>query len=247
MGKVTEQLTENKTKGKKLRVYCPDCKREKAHIVVVSADMEASEEFSEDSWISSVDNYQVIQCQCGNLSFRHLNWFSEYQDYDWSGHTERLYPKVSADSWVVKEFGNVPQTLRRIYRESIETFNNECFTLCAAGLRGIVEGICAAQSVKDGPIEIKGKDGVPKTVRSKKLDGKIAGLCEKGILTKACADHLHEHRFLGNDAVHELAQPSAHELKLAIEIIEHTLEQLYEIPEKAKRLNRERAYRKSRD
>ena len=74
--------------------------------------------------------------------------------------------------------------------------------------------------------------------------GRIAGLQEKGILTQNNAQTLHEHRCMGNAAVHELARPSVDELRLAIEIIEHILEQLYEIPEKAIELKRAVACRK---
>jgi hypothetical protein len=245
-GKITEKLTENKTKGVEVRVYCPECNREQNHIVVVSADMDWSQDFSEDCWISSEDNYQVIQCKCGHLSFRHSSWFSEYEDHDSSGRTEKIYPELDADSLPVKDFKSVPDIVCRIYEETIKALNNECLTLCAGGLRGIVEGICADKAVKSGLVEQVQKDGSIKMVRSKHLDGKISGLCEKGILTKKRAEALHEHRFLGNEAVHQLAQPSMPELKLAIEIIEHTLEELYELPEKADALKRKRTARVSR-
>ena len=55
---------------------------------------------------------------------------------------------------------------------------------------------------------------------------------------------LHQHRYLGNEAVHELKAPSSDELRLAIEIIEHVVEQLYEIPQKAVALKRTIAERK---
>ena len=44
--------------------------------------------------------------------------------------------------------------------------------------------------------------------------------------------------------MHELARPSAEELKSAVEIVEHVLEQLYELPEKAEELRRAVARRK---
>jgi hypothetical protein len=49
---------------------------------------------------------------------------------------------------------------------------------------------------------------------------------------------LHEHRYLGNEAVHELARPTEEVLQLAIEIVEHMFESLYEIPEKAEDLRK---------
>lgn len=52
-------------------------------------------------------------------------------------------------------------------------------------------------------------------------------------MTKQSVKILHGQRYLGNEAVHMLARPSKSELKLAIEIIEHTLDHLYDVPEKA--------------
>jgi hypothetical protein len=63
------------------------------------------------------------------------------------------------------------------------------------------------------------------------------------LLTESSSQTLHEYRYLGNDAVHELARPSDDELRLAIDIIELTLEQLYELPEKAEELRRATARR----
>ncbi len=143
-----------------------------------------------------------------------------------------------------KDFYYVPPKLRRIYRETIDCFNNDALTLCAAGLRAIIEGICADQGISKGPVTIKLKDGSTKIETHSNLEGKIAGLCEKGILTQASTEILHEHRSLGNDAVHELDQPSTAELGYAIDIIEVTLETLYELPEKADSLRSLKAKRK---
>ena len=154
-----------------------------------------------------------------------------------------VYPKRSDKTLAVKDYYNVPNTLRRIYRETIECFNNDALTLCAAGLRAIIEGICADQNIQDGPVLITKPDGSTETKRKDNLEGKIAGLGEKGIVAQKNATILHQHRFLGNEAVHELAQPSSDELTLATEIIEHILDALYEMPDKAEELQRIRAKR----
>lgn len=191
------------------------------------------------------DRYQVIECQgCETVSFRHASWFSEAQDYDDDGTTERVYPRRNKDALSARPYHNVPSNLRRIYTELIDCFNNDSSTLCAAGLRALVEGICAQQGIIDGPVEAPAKGGGTQIVRRDNLEGRIAGLQEKGLLTQPSAQTLHEHRYLGNSAVHELARPSADELKLAIEIVEHVLEQLYELPEKAAELHRATAHRK---
>ncbi|KAB0671066.1 DUF4145 domain-containing protein [Oryzomonas sagensis] len=237
-GKISENMVENKTKGRELQAYCPDCRRDREHVVVVSVDTYFSEDFNEYSGISAEDNYQVIKCRCGCLSFRHLNWFSEFQDQEASGYTEILYPPRKPDSLPVKKFQNVPTLISKIYEETIKTFNDGSYTLCAAGLRVIVEGICEVNGVKDGPVTRQQKDGSDKDCRSNRLEGKIYGLCEKDILTKKSADMLHEHRFLGNGAVHDLAEPGERELRIAIELIEHILEDIFVMPQKAETLKK---------
>ncbi|WP_174876054.1 DUF4145 domain-containing protein [Vogesella oryzae] len=238
---ITEKkATENGTKGKIVSVHCIECKRSTRHLVTVSLDKTGSESNEREGWsVDWSDRYQVIECQgCETVSFRHQSWFSEAQDFDDDGTTERVYPLRNKDAINPRPYHNVPSNLRRIYTELIDCFNNDSPTLCAAGLRALVEGVCAQQGIADGPVELPAKGGGTQVVRRDNLEGRIAGLQEKGLLTQSSAQTLHEHRYLGNSAVHELARPSSDELKLAIEIVEHVLDQLYELPEKAAELHR---------
>lgn len=238
---ITEKkATENGTKGKIVSVHCIECKRSTRHLVTVSLDKTGSESNEREGWrVDWSDRYQVIECQgCETVSFRHRSWFSEAQDFDDDGTTERVYPLRNKDAINPRPYHNVPSNLRRIYTELIDCFNNDSPTLCAAGLRALVEGVCAQQGIADGPVELPAKGGGTQVVRRDNLEGRIAGLQEKGLLTQSSAQTLHEHRYLGNSAVHELARPFSDELKLAIEIVEHVLEQLYELPEKAAELHR---------
>lgn len=195
-----------------------------------------------------VDHYQVVQCEgCKGVSFRHAAWFSDDVDVEtgYDGRAEWLYPKRGANSLSCKDLPNVPTVLRRIYGEVIQCFNNDCLTLSAVGLRAVVEGVCADKSVLDGPVTKQKKGGGTHVVREGNLKAKIFGLHEPGILAESSAKILHEHRYLGNDAAHELMKPSIEELLLAIGIVEHTLEQLYEMPESAKQLKLQTAKRKT--
>lgn len=248
MSKTEVTFVENQSKGKILSIPCATCRRSTRHCVMGSLDETGAEHDQREGW--SVDwrnNFQIIQCQgCESVTFRHESWFSEDVDYESgdSGAVERLYPRRTAKSVTPKNFYNVPSNLRRIYLELVDCFNNDSSTLCAAGLRALVEGVCAQQGVSDGPVTALAKGGGTQTIRKNNLEGRIAGLQEKGILTLSSAQTLHEHRYLGNDAVHDLARPTEDELRLAIEIVEHTLEQLYELPEKAQELKRATARRK---
>ena len=239
------KVVENGTKDKIVSIHCIECKRATRHRIAVSLDKTGSETNKREGWsIDWSDRYQIAECQgCETVSFRHVNWFSEAQDFDDDGTSERIYPLRNKDALPARPFQNVPTNLRRIYTEIIDCFNNDSATLCAAGLRALVEGICAEQGISDGPVDAPAKGGGMKIVRRKDLEGRISGLQEKGLLTQASAQTLHEHRYLGNSAVHELARPSSDELKLAIEIVEHVMEQLYELPKKAAKLHRAIAHR----
>lgn len=246
MGKLSRTSESNKTKDQHLEVYCVVCKNETDHLVVQSFDTDLNEP---DEGFFAHMHYQIIQCQgCKTVSFRQNEWCSEWGgggDGLDNGTQTTLYPKRSNKMRETKTYFDAPNEVRRVYRETIESFNNELTTLCAAGLRAIVEGICADKCISKGPVEKLQKDGAKKIKREKTLEGKIAGLAEKGILTNKHAEMLHEHRFMGNEAVHELEAPSLDELTHAIEIIEHTLDALYEMPDKAEILRRMQSRRKN--
>lgn len=106
--------------------------------------------------------------------------------------------------------------------------------------------MCKENAITDGEIEIIKPDGTVSIKRVDTLQGKINGLHEKGKLTKENAENLHEHRFLGNSAIHELSVPKKDELSLAIEIIENVFDTLYEIPEKVSELRHKRLRKQSK-
>ncbi|PPD38326.1 MAG: hypothetical protein CTY16_20410 [Methylobacter sp.] len=253
MSEYTKSYEENKEKNKIIHVTCLKCKIPTRQKIVVSYDYSASayDDRSEQSvdWSSS---HQVIQCQgCMTISFRQVDWCSEdvcqIQEDEWEdGIVEKLFPERSNSKLSIKEFWEIPENLQRIYIETIDSFNNGSTILTAAGLRAIVEGLCASLGIINGPITKTNTDGTSQLIRNKKLEGKIAGLHEKGFLTEKSAEILHEHRYLGNDAVHELRQPSKEELRLAIEIIEHAFESIYQIPQKGDDLKVKRIKRTDR-
>lgn len=118
---------------------------------------------------------------------------------------------------------DVPSVLRRLYSETVDATNSDMKILGAAGIRGLIEGMCAVKGVVDGPPA----DG--KTARRSNLAGKIDGLVEAGLVLKNNAEHLHSMRLAGNEALHELQQPSSEELTLALDIAEHVMKQVFHI------------------
>lgn len=231
----------NKSVGDILQVICLTCKNRNRHKVMASIDQDGKEALGYDDWIFWKSKYQIIECQgCGTISFRIEH--SNSEDIDEFGHsvTELIYPKRTTETWNVKVFFNVPHNLDRIYNETIDCYNNENLTLCGAGVRALVEGLCNENRIVDGEIESTKRDGSKVKKRADNLQGRINGLAEKGKLTKENVEILHEHRFLGNTAIHDLSAPTKEELSLAITIIEHVFDNIYEIPEIATQLKNKR-------
>lgn len=222
-------------------MLCPECNRSTRHVVRQSFYDHWQSDDHPEYYVQGGTDYQIVECLgCRTVTFRTDGWFSE----DAEG-TIQLFPKRSNNTLVIKDFYEVPRKLRRIHKEIINSFNDDLLILCAAGLRSIIEGICDEKGIKDGPVELIDNGRIKKITRKTNLQGKISGLAEKNILTQSNAEMLHEHRFLGNEALHELSQPSVKELKLAIEIVEHMLENIYELPSKAKELRGFKGKRKN--
>ena len=216
-----------------MKIYCNICKGSTNHQVIKE---EAKQEDDNENQVSFYDNWQIIKCLgCEDISFRHVSSNSDDFDPDTEDAylNVKLYPIRGQNLLSIKPYYNVPTVVRNIYRETIDAYNNGLNLLCSGGLRAIIESICITENILNGEVEKIGKDNIKKLVRTKDLMGKINGLSEKGILTKNQALILHEHRYLGNDALHSLTAPSQKILRTAIEILENVLDSLYEINEKA--------------
>lgn len=229
-------MAENTTKNKEVRIICQNCQRETNHVVMNSIEVKGYEKAVDIHW---EEIYQIVKCLgCDTLSFRIEKSDSESWDPEYP-FTEVVYPKRSEEVLSNKTFFNLPYNINRVYKETIDCYNNDILTLCAAGIRALVEGICLENKIKDGPVEIIDTAGA-KQVRKETLEGKINGLHEKGILTKENASVLHDHRLLGNEVLHRMTYPTKKTLSLAINIIENILDSIYEIPFKSIRLKQSR-------
>jgi hypothetical protein len=241
MGNENEIITFGKTDGKEIKCTCPNCKKKMNHSVMQSVHVDGMDPEDQTDWRN---DFQIIQCLgCDAIHFRHLNYFSEYFDYDCNGTTEKLYPPIDEMHRNDRNYDMLPYNLENIYKETISSFNNSNHILCAIGIRAILEGICKDNEIKKGKVE-RIKAGVEVFQNSAQLDGKINGLNEKGIISNKQCKVLHELRFLGNDAVHDLSVPTKKEIGIALDIIEHMIDDIYDIPEKSKVLERKRETKK---
>jgi hypothetical protein len=231
-----------------IKTFCNVCKIEINHKICCcinsSGKTSASRDISMDGavheyFIEYEDSYQIIECTgCNTKSFRKMEWCSEYQDFDDPGIIESLYPSSNKNNRDVKEILETPYNIRETYKETITAYNNDLWVLAAAGLRSVLEGVCKHQNII--------KEVYPTTRKNKKdLYTKIEDLYQKGIITLQQKETLHELRYLGNSALHELEIPSKDDISLGIDIIENMLQNLYEIPIKKNMLTNKRVKREN--
>jgi len=224
-----------------MKSTCLKCNIETNHEVI--HEIEEETVIEEESWWEEY-RYQLVKCNgCDTVSFRKLynDAEREYHFSDYAGGEPtwnvETFPKRILESKDVYYLKDLPLSVDKIYSETVGSFYNDFSILCSIGLRSLIEGICKDKNISQGiVIDRKGKKRT-----SKNLDGKIQGLVDGGFLTSNHADTLHEIRFLGNNSVHELYEPSKDELKLAFDIVHQTLKNLYELRVLAKKLKKSRS------
>ena len=230
------------SEAQQTKVLCDTCTLPTTHLVL--KDYEFIEKIDEgDGCFYPLEHlYEIVQCcGCESISFRYRNWFSEHWDGD-SGpplpSREVLYPVRPREILKCKEQLSLSPELQRIYRETREAFNSGLFTLCAAGIRAILEGICSDKGVKSGPVQIQEAGGLVRMQEKENLQGRIQGLAQRNFLLSEHARILHNIRFLGNEALHRLTEPEPDNLIAAFKVLDHTLTGLYELNELGKRIFR---------
>jgi len=139
-----------------------------------------------------------------------------------SGHqawwTYDFHPRRLKEGWQGKSF-SMPLKLGITYQEVVESFNAGLVTLCAIGLRALLEGICVDRGITD---EVAWGLG-------EKIDK--LGAC--GYVSSQLATNLKSFKFIGDSAAHRLEVPEPEDLKLALEVIEELLTFFYSLDWKA--------------
>jgi len=117
----------------------------------------------------------------------------------------------------------IPDAVWKMYKETSGALSHGIRTLAAGGLRATVEAICLDLGISNGD-----------------LQQKINKLATRDFLTATQAKFLHEERYLGNAALHELETPSAQAIKDGLGIVEGLINTIYILPDKASRLRTQR-------
>jgi len=198
--------------SKQLKSGCTDCCKITNHQVLFHKSVLPPEEIEYDA----IAHYYMIECcGCGNISFRH-----EFHDYEnmyqvgenkWDYNTEiETYPKFIDGYHGLKHMYDLPQGIRKIYQETLDSIKHQSLVLAGVGLRMIIEAITIEEQIKGNDLKIK-----------------ISNMIKKGLLSQKDANRLHAIRFLGNDAAHDIKSYKLDQVLLAFEIVEHLLKTLY--------------------
>jgi hypothetical protein len=204
------------------RIYCNSCKQHTHHKLALSHayDHRTEEESSE-----VYGQFRLWFCAgcdaCTMEDYYTADYmFSQVGDSDFSqDYASTYHPKPAIGFRPDKRFHKLPPKLKKLYDEVIRANNDKLHLLCSAGLRGLIEGICADKNISGGNLE-------------EKIDGMTA------VLPAHIVENLHGFRFIGNDAVHELEAPTEFELTLALDVIEDVVNFLYALDYKVSLLEK---------
>jgi hypothetical protein len=221
-------MTEGNKKPAVVKVLCANCGGEPRNHEVLREFSESWDD--EENQEQGGTTYQICQCRgCERLRFRQESW-STYDRNPLTGESEStvtIYPDVLRSERQPIETIDLPDFVSSIYSETVVAFNAGALTLAGGGLRAIVEAICIEQKVS-----------------GKTLQNKIDDLVAKGLLAKPQADLLHEERYIGNAALHEILPPSKQEVEDGLAIVEGLMNTIYVLPLRAARLRKRRQGKK---
>ncbi len=196
------------------KVLCAGtCKNATNHIVLAEHKTSGDAYNGDIQWWTT---YQIIQCQgCECISFRESSSCTEDFDPRTGEMEERvtLFPDRMDGRKPIDDYDVFPLKTQRVYLETIKALNNQTPILAAIGLRALIESIC-----------------IEKKTKSRSLAKKIDELANMGLLSHKQAEFLHNHRFMGNAAAHEIVAPKPQHLVAALDIAETLLKTIYILP-----------------
>ncbi len=202
---------------------CAQCGRVTQHITIYTVLINRLEEATDEM---TNETYQVVRCQgCQSLSFKRTLFSSvDCEDDPETGKPilkEWFYPARLPGVHEIEGTLDLPGGVRRVYRETLAALINDQPVLAGVGLKALIEAVCKEQDAE-----------------GRRLDEKIDALETGSILTKKQAEVLHGTRILGNRAAHEVTAHSVDELKAALSVVEHLLNEVYILHKKGGRLPR---------
>jgi hypothetical protein len=204
-----------------LRSNCRRCSRQTRQEVLYAIENKADEPY-----YNELHTWQVLRCMgCESIGFRY-----RYDDFDDvselpSGRTQHAtkyyrYPNAIPGHRPLEYLHAVPAVIRQVYNQTISAYAGDASILAGMGLRATIEAVCNHLAISGSSLE-------------KRIDQ----LYKTGFISSNDKRRLHAIRFLGNDAAHEIRQPKAPELRVALEIVEHLINSVFILELRAKNLD----------
>lgn len=222
-------------KTKTISVDCSRCGNNRTNHRVLHEKVET---FYDDEYGPSYEKlHRLVECM-GCESIKYVISERECSPDD-EEYNINIYPTISKapvrsvlldiDELNDAIVSTIPKPVSKMYKETVDAFNANIRTLAGGGLRATVEAICLDKKI------IKGS-----------LQDKIEQLVKENLLTPSQAELLHEERYLGNAALHELETPSIQDISDGLGIVEGLINTIYILPIKAKRLRERRTQKRGK-
>lgn len=190
---------------------CRTCARSTRH--EISNEVE---DRIEDWATHELTTWRIVRCLgCHTYSFQHMheNFDEIYEDVDGEMHHSvhhDVYPSVVKNHRGLTHTYLLPPLISTIYQQTVQALSRNANILGSIGLRGCIEATC-------NNLSISGSN----------LERRIDLLAKGGYVSNGDKKRLHAIRFLGNDAAHEIKQPSITDIRVALEVVEHLLNSVY--------------------
>ena len=198
------------------KIYCNTCNGMTNHSQGAYFQHSGEEIIDEGIRFGWSQKWYIWKCNgCDTVTVENLDYCdADMLDYKGEAIPERtFFPERNIKLLTQKIYNKIPEKLRMIYREIIESYNKSCFLLCSIGLRTLIEAICVDRGIKNGTLAEK--------------------INKSSFITENIKNNLHGIRFLGNDATHEFIYPDKKDLELTISIIEDILNMVYDLDYKS--------------
>ncbi|WP_158443101.1 DUF4145 domain-containing protein [Rubrivivax gelatinosus] len=130
------------------------------------------------------------------------------------------HPSVLSDHKALRETYLLPPLIQKVYKQTLKALSDSSFVLAGIGLRACIEAVC-------NELKVSGTN----------LERRIDQLFKAGHVSNGDKRRLHAIRFLGNDAAHEIKEPKDSDIRVALDIVEHLLNSVFLLENKAKVLD----------
>jgi hypothetical protein len=212
------------------RIFCNCCKGETNHLLRARYSRPRKVADGEDVFhVRNSAAYEIFDCgelrssiwSCAGCDEETFELEHRYIEEGFEGNGSFFPTRLEEqpeDSIQPKGFKVLNPELDRLYREVIASFARDCLLLCTIGLRALVEKVCRDKGLTERNLEHR-------------IDELSRFLPSLNVI-----EALHEFRFAGNAAAHELQALTRDDARKAIEVMEDLLSFLYDLDYKASQI-----------